>query len=697
MTTDFGGVQKDVSILIERSNGSQHQALVTTVEQPNTVNCEWFEHDDIKGKGVSLNMVFNLNPHLRPQNFKPQNIKSEADNLSRKSVMISSGSRLKKENKVPTMAVRREVPSVSSRSESRLPTAKSSSSSKVRRTEVYAKKEPTVRNIDKIQNERIERRENQAKQRHVRDQVKAKHDVNDSQWEFAEMIEDWRDDNPAHPPHHKRMNYKINVCVRKRPLNKKETKNKETDVVTRSGEILYVHQPMTKVDLTKYLENLAFRFDYVFDLDDDNRKVYEYTAKPLVESIFKGTRATCFAYGQTGSGKTHTMGGEFSGKNQNCANGIYAFAAEDVFKKLRQPVYSHLQLTVSFFEIYANKVFDLLNNSQRLRILEDKQGKIRTVGLVDQVVNTVDDVISVLREGSRCRTSGQTSANSNSSRSHAVFQLSLVAPGRKTHEDRTHGMFSLIDLAGNERGADTMSSDRITRQEGADINKSLLALKECIRAMGKDALHVPFRGSTLTKVLRDSFIGEDSKTCMIATLSPGFSSCENTINTLRYADRVKGLSVKDHERELEDLMEEVTLEENTEEDSCLDMLATQNAEQFTPQMLAITKAQDEQQIAEDATMSVMENLMPQFLESFADWQSLMDRAEQDKNADMQEILRSIKSSFGPLKDLIKKMEQTTDVAFKKAENVEILLAEKDELPKPAQKISKPRGGNNRRK
>ena len=111
---------------------------MTTVEQPNTVNCEWFEQDDIKGKGVSLNMVFNLNPHLRPQNFKPQNIKSEADNLSRKSVMISSGrlvaqnyvpfspffSRQKKENKFPAMAVRREPPSISSRSESRLPTAK---------------------------------------------------------------------------------------------------------------------------------------------------------------------------------------------------------------------------------------------------------------------------------------------------------------------------------------------------------------------------------------------------------------------------------------------------------------------------------------------------------------------------------------------------------------------------------------------
>ena len=111
-------------------------------------------------------------------------------------------------------------------------------------------------------------------------------------------IEDWRDENPSRPPHHKRMEHKINVCVRKRPLNKKETKNKETDVVTRSGDLLYVHQPMTKVDLTKYLENMPFRFDYVFDLEDDNRKVYEYTAKPLVESIFKGSRATCFAYGQ---------------------------------------------------------------------------------------------------------------------------------------------------------------------------------------------------------------------------------------------------------------------------------------------------------------------------------------------------------------------------------------------------------------
>ena len=117
-------------------------------------------------------------------------------------------------------------------------------------------------------------------------------------------------------------------------MNGKEVKNRETDVVTRSGHICFVHEPKTKVDLTKYLEHQKYRFDYVFDTTDDNKAVYEYTAKPLVASMFERGFATCFAYGQTGSGKTHTMGGEFSGKSQNCRNGIYALAAEDVFRKL---------------------------------------------------------------------------------------------------------------------------------------------------------------------------------------------------------------------------------------------------------------------------------------------------------------------------------------------------------------------------
>merc|ERR1711915_728840 len=154
---------------------------------------------------------------------------------------------------------------------------------------------------------------------------------------------------------------------------------------------------------------------------------------------------------------------------------------------------------------------------------------------------------------------GQTSANANSSRSHAVFQIVLRV---NTKRRPLHGKCSLIDLAGNERGADTNSANRQTRMEGAEINKSLLALKECIRALGRKGAHLPFRASKLTQVLRDSFIGEKARTCMIAMIGPCLSSCEHTLNTLRYADRVKELAVgKRNENN-----EVVEFEDDNEED-----------------------------------------------------------------------------------------------------------------------------------
>lgn len=185
----------------------------------------------------------------------------------------------------------------------------------------------------------------------------------------------------------------------------------------------------------------------------------------------------------------------------------------------------------------------MLGDKQKLRVLEDGKQQIQVVGLTEKVVDTVDEVLKLIQHGNMTRTSGQTSANANSSRSHAVFQIVLRPPG----STRIHGKFSFIDLAGNERGADTSSANRQTRMEGAEINKSLLALKECIRALGKQNAHLPFRVSKLTQVLRDSFIGEKSKTCMIAMISPGLNSCEHTLNTLRYANRVKELVVQDPE------------------------------------------------------------------------------------------------------------------------------------------------------
>jgi kinesin family protein 2/24 len=180
---------------------------------------------------------------------------------------------------------------------------------------------------------------------------------------------------------------------------------------------------------------------------------------------------------------------------------------------------------------------------------------------------------SFFLDGMSIRTSGTTAANSNSSRSHAVLQIILktstpisihsnISSSASSSSSRNNnhnnpaaprriikevGKMSLIDLAGSERGKDTASGDRLQRMEGSEINKSLLALKECIRALGRgDGSHVPFRGSTLTKVLRDSFIGDKSKVCMIAMVSPTHSDVENTMNTLRYADRVKELRAGDN-------------------------------------------------------------------------------------------------------------------------------------------------------
>lgn len=278
----------------------------------------------------------------------------------------------------------------------------------------------------------------------------------------------------------------------------------------------------------------------------------------MVKTIFEGGMATCFAYGQTGSGKTHTMGGDFNGKTQDCTTGIYAMATRDVFSYLKSSKYNHLQLVVSasFFEIYSGKVFDLLSDKNKLRVLEDGKQQVQVVGLTEIVVDSVDDVLKLINRGNSTRTSGQTSANANSSRSHAVFQI-VVRPNGSA---KIHGKFSFIDLAGNERGADTSSANRQTRMEGAEINKSLLALKECIRALGKQNAHLPFRVSKLTQVLRDSFIGEKSKTCMIAMISPGLSSCEHTLNTLRYANRVKELVAIDPSERNEDILMEEPME-----------------------------------------------------------------------------------------------------------------------------------------
>ncbi|CAH9066280.1 unnamed protein product [Cuscuta epithymum] len=325
---------------------------------------------------------------------------------------------------------------------------------------------------------------------------------------------------------------KIKVVVRKRPLNKKELAKNDEDIIETRNHALVVHETKLKVDLTQYVENHEFVFDAVLNEEVSNDEVYRETVEPIVPIIFQRTKATCFAYGQTGSGKTFTM------------KPLPLRASRDILNLMHYTYRNQgFQLFVSFFEIYGGKLFDLLNDRKKLCMREDGKQQVCIVGLQEYRVSDVEMIKELIDRGSATRSTGTTGANEESSRSHAILQLSIKksADANESKPARLVGKLSFIDLAGSERGADTTDNDKQTRIEGAEINKSLLALKECIRALDNDQGHIPFRGSKLTEVLRDSFVG-NSRTVMISCISPNSGSCEHTLNTLRYADRVKSLS-----------------------------------------------------------------------------------------------------------------------------------------------------------
>ncbi|KAJ1913623.1 hypothetical protein H4219_005132 [Mycoemilia scoparia] len=328
------------------------------------------------------------------------------------------------------------------------------------------------------------------------------------------------------------LNDRIRVCVRKRPLSKSEVERGEKDITAINGRRgIIVNEPKLKVDMTKYIEEHHYNFNEVFSEGVSNQNVYKRTAAPLVDYFFSGGKATCFAYGQTGSGKTYTM--------LDTENGLYIQAAKDIFEYLARDDYAHLRIYVTFYEIYLTSLFDLLNNRKKLFAREDGNQNVVIQGIREVLVDNVEDLMAVFEYGNNARSVGSTGANADSSRSHAILQILLKDSTQR--RPTVHGKLSFIDLAGNERGADRGdNSSKQTRMEGAEINKSLLALKECIRALDLGKKHQPFRQSKLTQVLKDSFIG-NSRACMIATVSPNISNCEHTLNTLRYADRVKAM------------------------------------------------------------------------------------------------------------------------------------------------------------
>lgn len=362
--------------------------------------------------------------------------------------------------------------------------------------------------------------------------------------DFHRMIRDFRQQCPAACPFEPMDPFGsegILVCVRKRPVSQQEISNRELDCVTACNPFSIVHERKFKVDgITKCLESHQFEFDRVFDEDCSTDDVYRIVAQPLIPWVLEhGGRATLFAYGQTGSGKTHTM------------TGIQKLMAEQLFDYVRQRTDLQLEVSISFFEIYGGRPFDLLNNRQRLETLEDARNEVQIAGLTERGASTPEAMLGCIELGNSLRTTHATAINRDSSRSHSVCTVFLRTPGG----GNVHSKVTLVDLAGSERAADSKSSIRQRRVEGAQINKSLLALKECIRAMslqGSKEAHVPFRASKLTLVLRDAFVSKcPSRTVMIACISPGMASTDHSVNTLRYSDRLK-----DHPRASRILVED---------------------------------------------------------------------------------------------------------------------------------------------
>ncbi|KAF0717779.1 Aste57867_2096 [Aphanomyces stellatus] len=407
----------------------------------------------------------------------------------------------------------------------------------------------SVAAMAEIQRKRDERRALQAQEKQRKDDELKEHG-DDRGYKFRRLIKAFRDGlknakQDAAPP--STSSAKLSVFVRKRPLSKKELSHKGYDVITCTRRTqLFCHEPKFKVDTSESLENHLFSFDgsvtvrcpyvlttsSVFDDQADNTAVYQQSVGPLIPHLLDHNGiVTVFAYGQTGSGKTYTM------------KSVYRQAASDLFAQLPSVMTSSSPLTVgvSFYDIYKNGVCDLLNGRRKVQALEDNDGVVQLVGVTEVTITNDTMLTELVDKGEAARITSVNGVHDDSSRSHAILRVTLYGKGGT----EAHGRLSMVDLAGSERACETQTDDKSTRMEGAEINKSLLALKECIRAMDVGAKHLPFRQSKLTQILRDSFMCETSRTVMIATVSPCSEHSNHTLNTLRYADRLKEINGRD--------------------------------------------------------------------------------------------------------------------------------------------------------
>lgn len=316
-----------------------------------------------------------------------------------------------------------------------------------------------------------------------------------------------------------------------------------------------------------------FTFDKVFDMNSSQEPIYETWVKNLVLGWFHGFNATVLAYGQTGSGKTFTMGsGHTIGIEPNQL-GIIPRVIEFIFDEIsKRNKKAEFIVKWSFLEIYNEEIHDLLDSSAEsgvdrylnkgkdITIREEKNGSISVYGLLEEKVESSEELASCLDRGSNLRITSSTLMNSASSRSHAIFTIAieqhiiedLYKPGEAADQNEANDIdefmiakFHFVDLAGSERAKKTGATGS-TLKEGISINKGLLWLGNVISALTEEKnkiLHVPYRDSKLTRILQDS-LGGNSRTSMIACVSPAEFNFDESLNTLKYASRARNIKNK---------------------------------------------------------------------------------------------------------------------------------------------------------
>ncbi|XP_003367843.1 kinesin-II subunit [Trichinella spiralis] len=332
----------------------------------------------------------------------------------------------------------------------------------------------------------------------------------------------------------------VKVVVRSRPLGQRELKIGCSVVVEMDPKRAQcsIRNPSDKMGTTK-----LFTFDGAYDMNATTENIYNDIVYPLVESVLEGYNGTVFAYGQTGSGKSFTMQGPH---NWPCQRGVVPRAFEHIFEAIATTENVKFLVCASYLEIYIEDVRDLLgkDTKQKLEIKEHPEKGVYVAGLSMHPVHNINEVEQLLARGMRNRATAATLMNTDSSRSHSIFTLHLeMIEMAKDGQHIKMAKLHLVDLAGSERQSKTgATGERL--KEATKINLSLSALGNVISALvdGKST-HVPYRDSKLTRLLQDS-LGGNTKTIMIACISPADNNYDESLSTLRYANRAKNIRNK---------------------------------------------------------------------------------------------------------------------------------------------------------